>query len=188
MKAAAVTSGATHTGARGFEELLQPVLAPAYRAAYHLLRNRADAEAIVQEAALLAWRSMEDYRPETGFRAWFHRIATRVFLSRYGGREDSRARLLVDELSRGSSGSVGTAVDVSRLPMETVTDVLQSLPLMHRIVLVLYLVDELSYAELAFAVGQPVESARTLLHQGRRTLRRCLTGAGGDCGSRRASG
>ena len=46
-----------------FEALLQPVLEPAYRAAYHLARNTDDAEDIVQEASLVAWRNFASFEP-----------------------------------------------------------------------------------------------------------------------------
>ncbi|MCH8938403.1 MAG: hypothetical protein IH966_03185, partial [Gemmatimonadetes bacterium] len=57
--------------AADFKSLLEPVLEPAYRTAYHLTRNEADAEELVQEAALLAFKGFGRFKPGTNFKAWF---------------------------------------------------------------------------------------------------------------------
>src|SRR5512143_3446115 len=66
-----------------FEALLQPVLKTAYGVALRMTRNAADAEDLVQEAALLAWLGFRTFRAGSNFRAWFLRILVNEFRSRY---------------------------------------------------------------------------------------------------------
>ncbi len=183
---------------RSFERLLQPVLEPAYRAAYHLTRNRADAEDVVQEASLLAWRSFDSFEQGTNFRAWFQRIVVNVFLTRCRAerRRGIRVPLAADD---GESGDRTTAdarwaaegVDAAErilgaMDLETVQAALASLPLEYRTVAVLYFVDDLSYEQIAEAIGCPVGTVRSRLHRGRRLLWQRLAATARDLGLRAA--
>src|SRR3954463_14825620 len=64
-----------------YETLLGPVLDRAYATARRLTRNDADAEDLVQDAALLAYRGFDTFERGTNFRAWFLRILMNAFLS-----------------------------------------------------------------------------------------------------------
>lgn len=54
-----------------FEALLGPIVAPAARLAYAMLQDRAEAEDVVQEAAVKAWRKLGSFRPGADFKPWF---------------------------------------------------------------------------------------------------------------------
>src|ERR1051326_3953546 len=56
---------------RAFEELLAPVVDPAFRLAVTILGDRTAAEDAVQEAALKAWRALDRVRPDAELRPWF---------------------------------------------------------------------------------------------------------------------
>jgi RNA polymerase sigma-70 factor (ECF subfamily) len=56
---------------RAFDELLAPVLDPAFRLAMTMLNDRSAAEDAVQEAALKMWRKLGSFRPEAELRPWF---------------------------------------------------------------------------------------------------------------------
>ncbi len=56
---------------RAFEQLLAPVILPAARMAFLMLQSRAEAEDVVQEAAIKAWRKLDQLRKESDFRPWF---------------------------------------------------------------------------------------------------------------------
>ena len=70
-----------------FELLLAPILKPAYGTAYHLTHNRDDAEDLIQESALQAFRAFETFQLGTNFKAWFFRIMTNQFL---GGKRKAK--------------------------------------------------------------------------------------------------
>src|ERR671932_253025 len=72
--------------AADFEALFRPLVDAAYGAALHMTRNRADAEDLVQEAALLAFRAFHTFQPGTNFKAWFFRIIYNCHISRYRRR------------------------------------------------------------------------------------------------------
>lgn len=57
--------------AAAYEALLAPLLDPAYRLATVVLGDRAEAEDVVQEAALKAWTRLHQFRGQATFRAWF---------------------------------------------------------------------------------------------------------------------
>jgi RNA polymerase sigma-70 factor (ECF subfamily) len=185
------------TRAADFEALLQPVLEPAYRAAYHLSRNAADAEDIVQEASLLAWRNFDSFERGTNFKAWFQRIVMNVFLTRC--RAERRRGITVPLIGEDGD-SDRTAADVrwardgrdpaesilSEMDIEEVQAALASLPIEYRTVAVLYFVDDLSYEQIAETLDCPVGTVRSRLHRGRRLLWKRLEATARDRGIRAA--
>jgi len=189
-----MTPSAEETRTSTFERLLQPVLEPAYRAAYHLARNPADAEDIVQEASLLAWRSFESFEQGTNFRAWFQRIVVNVFLTRCRAerRRGITVPLVAEDRESGdrtaadarwaASGSDAAAAILGAMDVEAVQAALASLPLEYRTVAVLYFVDDLSYEQIAEAIGCPVGTVRSRLHRGRRLLWKRLAATARDLG------
>lgn len=62
--------------AKKFEVLLEPILGVVYGTALHMTRNRADAEDLVQEAALQAFRAFDTFEEGTNFKAWFFRAGS----------------------------------------------------------------------------------------------------------------
>jgi len=62
-----------------FEELFAAVITTAFGVALRFTRNQADAEDLVQEAALLAYRAFDSFESGTNFRAWFLKILTNCY-------------------------------------------------------------------------------------------------------------
>jgi len=169
-----------------FEAHLAAVLDRAYSAAWQLTRNAAEAEDLVQEASLLAWRGFEGFRPGSSFRAWFLRILTNKFISDY--RRDRRRGPVVDleavpdfslwEHGR-AAGMVAPDSDparalTSQLDAEQIARALEALPEEYRVAAVLYFVEDHSYQEIAEILEVPVGTIRSRLHRGRRLLRKEL--------------
>ena len=166
--------------------LLTPLLPRAYRAALYLTRNPADAEDIVQEAALLAVKGFGGFRPGTNFKAWFMRVLTNVFYR--GGRRARVAGRMValDKLpalllyaepeSAGWQAEVAdpTARFLSELEVAQVGATLQTLPIKYRTIATLYFVDDLSYRQIATMFGCPIGTVRSRLHRARRLLHPAL--------------
>src|ERR687883_835305 len=87
LSSAAVSDEANATGNDvGFEALLRPLLGPAYGVALHFTRNRQDAEDLVQEAALAAFRGFGTFQPGSNFKAWFFRILMNCFYAAHRKR------------------------------------------------------------------------------------------------------
>lgn len=168
-----------------FEELLVPVLNPAYRAARHFTGNTADAEDAVQQASLLAWRAFGSFQPGTNFRAWFLRIVTNVCRSEYRRTRRAPLGLSLDDPDAGDAviGADRTAelspapadvAFISQLDTEEIAAAMARLPEEYRTVCTLYFVDDLAYQEIAEIVGRPIGTVRSRLHRGRKLLMQSL--------------
>lgn len=169
-----------------FESLLAPVLGPAFGAALHMTRSRDDAEDLVQEAALHAYRALDTFTPGTNFKAWFFRILTNAFYQRYRRRrrepelaplEDASEIYLYTQSSRsGMKGSPEDPADVvlGQMDSETVSRAIEALPEEYRVVCALYFQEEFAYQEIAEIVSCPVGTVRSRLHRGRKMLQKAL--------------
>ncbi len=164
-----------------FEAQLESVLDVAYRTAYHLTRNQADAEDVVQEAALNACRHRQGFERGTNFKAWFLRIVTNVFYSRCRLASTARESVSLDaaeEPRRFTRTIVGGADPaesfLDRLDAELVSRAIADLPLEYRVVTTLYLVDDMAYQDIAGLLEIPVGTVRSRLHRGRRQLQHAL--------------
>jgi RNA polymerase sigma-70 factor (ECF subfamily) len=168
---------------------LTPILTAVYGTALHLTRNRDDAEDLVQEAALQAFRAFASFQEGTNFKAWFFRILTNLFINAYRKR---RRAPEVDTLSESDDApalylfkrtrEIGlhtrtpdpAALVIERLEAEEVSRAIAALPDDYRVVSALYFMEEFSYQEIAEIVGCPVGTVRSRLHRGRRMLQRGL--------------
>ena len=184
--AAAGEAGAAGARPPAFEALLEPLLESAYGTALRFTRNRSDAEDLLQEAALQAFRGFHGFEPGSNFRAWFFRILANCFASRY--RKWKRQATEIDlndtpELylycQTAALGLHGRTEDpaglvMSRIEAEHVEDAIAALPEEHRVVATLYFMQDFSYQEIAEVVGVPVGTVRSRLHRGRRMLQKAL--------------
>jgi RNA polymerase sigma-70 factor, ECF subfamily len=186
---------AAHTLApREFERALADIVAPAYGYALRLTRNRADAEDLVQEAALLACRGRDGFQAGTNFKAWFFRIVTTCFWGKH--RRDRRRPSTVElddapvlqlyqrsaEVGLPLTGENPTAALFDRLGAERVSQALAALPEEFGVVCTLYFMEDFAYHEIAEVLGVPVGTVRSRLHRGRRILQKALWQVAVDAG------
>lgn len=169
-----------------FTELLEPVLPRAYAMALGMSGNAADAEDLVQEAALRAFRGFAGFRPGTNFRAWFLCILTNVFRAsrrrvRRAGAEVSFTEVPDDVLYGGLLPSDlhrpprdPGAEAIGRLATEQVLSAFQALPTPFRTAALLYFVEEFTYPEIAEALGCSLGTVRSRIHRGRKLLQAAL--------------
>ncbi len=152
-----------------------------YHVALRLTRNRAEAEDVVQETCLRAFRGFERFDPGTNCRAWLFTILRNVFFNRVRshGRE-------VLESEMGSLDAADSAIDRATergSPEERflqsvlhgdVDRAVKTLPLMFREAVVLVDLEGLSYREAAEVLGCPMGTVMSRLFRGRALLRRAL--------------
>lgn len=177
---------ATETIQAEFEGLLTPILQMAYGTAVRLTRSRTEADDLVQDAALMAFRAFGTFQRGTNFKAWFFRILTNAFYSRHRKEKHEKANLSTDDLpalylyhKTAEAGLAGPECDpasalLDRLDAERVGEALDALPEEYRAAAVLYFVDDLSYQQIAEALRCPVGTVRSRLHRGRRMLQKAL--------------
>jgi RNA polymerase sigma-70 factor (ECF subfamily) len=169
-----------------FEALFRPLVNMAYGTAVRLTRDRTDAEDLVQDAALLAFRAFGSFQPGTNFKAWFFRILTNAFYSRHRKEKHDRANLSTEDVPpmylyarTAEAGLHGQESDpaasiMDRIDTEQVAEALESLPTEYRVVATLYFMEDFSYQQIAEMVGCPVGTVRSRLHRGRRMLQKSL--------------
>ena len=169
-----------------FERQLTAVLDQAYGTALRLTGSAADAEDLVQDAALLAHRGFSGFQAGSNFRAWFYRILLNRFYSNY--RRQRRAGVSVDldetpelYLYQQAAAASGVTPDtdtatalVDRLDSELVQKALDALPEEFRTVATLYFMQDLPYQEIADMLDVPIGTVRSRLHRARRMLQKAL--------------
>lgn len=168
-----------------FEALFNPLLPMAFGTAMRLTRNHAEAEDLVQDAALLAFRGFDSFERGTNFKAWFFRILTNAFYSRHRKDKHERNNVSTEDIpplylyartaEAGLQGSPDPAASImDRLDSEQVAAALDALPIEYRVVATLYFIEDFSYQQIAEVVGCPVGTVRSRLHRGRRMLQKAL--------------
>jgi RNA polymerase sigma-70 factor (ECF subfamily) len=154
-----------------------------YQVARHIAGSREDAEELMQETYVRAFRSWRSYEPGTNIRAWLMRILTNLNIDR-GRRKQRRpteqpleegAYSLYDRLEQaaGQSGEDEEKL-IERLSQSTIVEALADLPHDFRDVLVLVDLGDFSYQETAQILAIPVGTVMSRLHRARRLLRQSL--------------
>jgi RNA polymerase sigma-70 factor, ECF subfamily len=170
----------------GFEAELVPLLDRAYGLAYSLTHDRADAEDLVQEAALLACRAFAQFKPGTNFKAWFYKILVNAFYGQL--RKQRRQGETIDFESLpslylyGKTAELGlpnqtddpAAVLLARLDAESIVAALEALPEEYRVACSLYFIQDFSYEEIAQTLDVPLGTVRSRIHRGRKLLQQRL--------------
>lgn len=167
-----------------FEQLAMPCLDGLYTSALRLTRSDRDAEDLVQDTFMRAYRFFDKFERGTNFRAWLFKILTNTFINKYrrqvkersfsdGPERDSVAAQL---FSNGATETAGNPEDrmLNRLMSETVLSAIDVLPIDFRMVVVLADLQEFSYREIAEILDVPVGTVMSRLFRGRKLLQKHL--------------
>lgn len=156
-----------------------------YTAALRMTRNRSDAEDLVQETYLKAYRGYGGFEAGTNLKAWLYRILTNTFINSYRARsrrpeetelDDVEELYLFRRMSRWDEG-LGRSAEEEALAWVTDDEVkvaLESLPESFRMSVLLADVEGFSYKEIAEIMDVPVGTVMSRLHRGRRALQKAL--------------
>ena len=167
-----------------FERDVLPLLPSLYGAAMRLTRNPSDAEDLVQETYLRAFRGFGGFTEGTNLKAWLYRILTNQFINTYRkkqrepqiveGPDDLDEWYLYDKLG-GRSVEVSAETEVlDQIPDADVKAALESLPENFRIPVLLADVEGFSYKEIAEIMETPIGTVMSRLHRGRKALEKAL--------------
>lgn len=169
---------------RDFERQALEFARPLYGLALRLTRSPSDAEDLVQETFLRAFRFSERFEPGTNLKAWLFRILTNTFINKY--RRQAKERELVEGVEQEAvrqqlvpTDSALPFVDpenalVDRFMSDEVAAALEQVPIDFRTVVLLADVHDFSYKEIALMLDCPVGTVMSRLYRGRRILQQIL--------------
>jgi len=157
-----------------------------YSAAMRMTRNAADAEDLVQETYLKAYRAYPGFEAGTNLRAWLYRILTNTYINAYRAKQrrpeitdvEDVEELFLYKRVADADGTLSHSAEEQVL--NAITDVevkaaLDSLPEAFRIAVYLADVEGFSYAEIAEITEVPLGTVMSRLHRGRKALEKALT-------------
>ena len=155
-----------------------------YSAALRMTRNGADAEDLVQDTYLRAYRGFSTFSDGTNLRAWLFRILTNTFINTYRAkqRRPQETELADVEdlyLYRRISGVAAAAQSAEDTLFDLFTDdqvkkALEALPEAFRLPVLLADVEQFSYKEIAEMLDIPIGTVMSRLHRGRKAMHKAL--------------
>jgi RNA polymerase sigma-70 factor (ECF subfamily) len=169
-----------------FAEQAMPYMDPLYSAALRLTRNPSDAEDLVQETYLKAYRAFGTFEAGTNLRAWLYRILTNTFINTYRAKKRRPDETELDEvedlylyrrlggLEAASASRSAEDELVDWFSEQEVKDAVEALPEQFRMAVLLADVEGFSYKEIASILDIPIGTVMSRLHRGRKSLQRQL--------------
>src|SRR3954467_115457 len=167
-----------------FEELALSHLDPLYSAALRLTKNERDAEDLVQDTCMRAYRFFDKFERGTNIKAWLFKILTNTFITRY--RRKVKERSVVEGVEREAVHDQFVSRDATdfaanpeqyffdRLLSDDVLRAIDALPIDFRLVVILADLQEFSYKEIAEILECPVGTVMSRLFRGRKLLQKTL--------------
>jgi RNA polymerase sigma-70 factor (ECF subfamily) len=166
-----------------FEQEALPHLPALYSAAVRMTRNEKDAEDLVQDTLLRAYRFFDTFQAGTNCKAWLFRILTNVFCNSYRVREREHVVLTEAESSSANleqfvgGGMDGRDVETALLGRMVSADVeraLAAVPADFRMAVILADLEDFSYKEIAEIMDCPAGTVMSRLFRGRKILQTLL--------------
>jgi RNA polymerase sigma-70 factor, ECF subfamily len=169
-----------------FTELAMEYMPALYTAALRMTRNSADAEDLVQETYLKAYRAFDSFTEGTNLKAWLYRILTNTYINTYRAArrrpevtdvEDVEDLYLYRRLTPGDGLRSGRSAEEEALEGFTddeVKSAIEALPDAFRMAVLLADVEGFSYKEIAEITDVPIGTVMSRIHRGRRALQKTL--------------
>lgn len=169
-----------------FADLAMEHMGSLYSAALRMTRNPADAEDLVQETYLKAYRAFGSFEEGTNLKAWLYRILTNTFINSYRAKrrrpeqtdlDDVEDLYLYRRLGGLEAVSAGRSAEEEVLEHFTESEVkaaVENLPEQFRLAVLLADVEGFSYKEIAEILDVPIGTVMSRLHRGRKALQKTL--------------
>src|SRR5687768_14336529 len=169
-----------------FADQTMELMPSLYTAALRMTRNRADAEDLVQETYLRAYRGFDGFEEGTNLKAWLYRILTNTYINSYRAKKRRPEETELDEvedlylyhriggLEAAMAGRSAEDELLDRFSEAEVKEAVEDLPENFRMAVLLADVEGFSYKEIAEILDIPIGTVMSRLHRGRKALQKRL--------------
>ena len=172
-----------------FEELTMPHIDSLYSMALRYIFNKEEAEDLVQDTYLKAYRFYSSFQQGTNIKAWLFKILRNTFINKYRKAASAPGEVLYEDIDtlntdqtaaqEGVSGkftdTLATRCDeISSFMEDDIKHAIESLPVEYREVILLSDVEELSYKDISEIANVPVGTVKSRLNRGRKLLQKSL--------------
>ena len=168
---------------RIFEQEFLPQIDALYTFAYHLTYNEDDANDLVQETYLKAYRFIDKYIEGTNAKAWLFKILKNVFINHYRRKSKQPVKVDYEEVLIHQNEEDDTQYSsyqdmreemFEHMMGDEVTNAINSLPVDFRVVILLCDIEDFTYEEIAKILDIPIGTVRSRLHRARNMLKKKL--------------
>ncbi|HUV30689.1 MAG TPA: sigma-70 family RNA polymerase sigma factor [Acidobacteriota bacterium] len=166
-----------------FENEALPHMDALYRTGLRMTRNQSDAEDLVQETIVKAYRNWDKFEPGSNCRAWLFKIMTNIFINDYRSKSRAPVSVDVDDIDDnylyGQLAQLGPDKNPEQELFAKVFDddvkkAIEELPDDFRLVVVLSFLEGFSYQEIANIADIQIGTVKSRLHRGRKLLQKQL--------------
>ena len=169
-----------------FADQAMPLMDGLYGAAMRMTRNPTDAEDLVQETYLRAYRGFGGFEQGTNLKAWLYRILTNTYINEYRKKKRRPDESDIDDvedlyLYRRLGGLAGATAGRSaeeelfeQITDSNIKEALETLPEQFRMAVLLADVEGFAYKEIAEILDIPIGTVMSRLHRGRKGLQKQL--------------
>ncbi len=169
-----------------FADLAMEHMPSLYTAALRMTRNPSDAEDLVQDTYLKAYRGFGGFQEGTNLKAWLYRILTNTYINAYRAKKRRPELTDIDDVEDlylyhrlGGLEAASTRQSAEEQVLEHFTeaevkDAIEALPEQFRLAVLLGDVEGFSYKEIAEILDVPIGTVMSRLHRGRKALQRRL--------------
>ena len=176
---------------KDFAEQAMPYMSALYAAALRMTRNPSDAEDLVQETYLRAYRGFGGFHEGTNLKAWLYKILTNTFINQYRAKKRRPDQVDLDDvedfyifrrlggLEAADANRTPEAEVLDGIPDSEVKEALESIPEQFRMAVILADVEGFSYKEIADILEVPIGTVMSRIHRGRRALQTEVVGVRG---------
>ncbi len=168
---------------KSFEKEALPHMEALYRTALRMTKNENDAEDLVQETFVKAYRFWDKFELGSNCRAWLFKIMTNIFINEYRSKSRSPMSVNVDDLDDNFLYGQLAADESTKSPEQElfskvfdddVKKAIENLPDDFRLVVILSFLEGFSYQEIADIMDLQLGTVKSRLHRGRKLLQKGL--------------